>query len=119
MSEPLRIGSQSGYQTMAEAKDVRSGADVMVVQWLRFGGGGYLQMVGIARADGWTDVLSRLRSRARQRRTEVERIPDAVRRDSDARLAADRRQAQSLKRSRFSQRITFVLRCARNTRPDF
>ena len=47
LSEPLRIGGQSGYQTMAEAKDARTGADVSVIQWLRFGGGGYLQMVGI------------------------------------------------------------------------
>lgn len=62
MSEPLRIGGQSGYQTMAEAKDTRSGADVMVVQWLRFGSGGFLQMTGIARADAWTSTLSRLRA---------------------------------------------------------
>jgi hypothetical protein len=33
-----------------------------VIQWLRFGGGGYLQMVGIAGADGWTSVLARLRT---------------------------------------------------------
>jgi hypothetical protein len=63
VSEPLRIGGQSGYQTMAQAKDVRTGSDIMVVQWLRFGGGGYLQMVGIARADDhWTGVLARLRT---------------------------------------------------------
>ncbi len=62
MSEPLRIGGQSGYQTMAEAKDARSGADVMVVQWLRFGSGGFLQMIGIAPADAWTSTLSRLRT---------------------------------------------------------
>jgi hypothetical protein len=62
MSEPLRIGGQSGFQTMAEAQDLRSGADVRVIQWLRFGGGGYLQMVGIGGAEGWTNVLSRLRT---------------------------------------------------------
>lgn len=62
ISEPLRIGGQSGYQTMAEAKDVRTGADVMVVQWLRFGGGGYLQMVGVGRAGSWTATLARLRT---------------------------------------------------------
>lgn len=62
MSEPLRIGGQSGFQTMAEAQDARSGADVRVIQWLRFGGGGYLQMVGIGGADGWTAVLARLRT---------------------------------------------------------
>jgi hypothetical protein len=62
LSEPLRIGGQSGYQTMAEAKDARTGTDVRVIQWLRFGGGGYLQMVGIARADSWTSVFARLRT---------------------------------------------------------
>jgi hypothetical protein len=61
MAEPLRIGGQSGYQTMAEAKDARSGADVMVVQWLRFGSGGFLQMIGVAPAASWTGVLARLR----------------------------------------------------------
>ena len=62
LSEPLRISGQSGYQTMAEAKDARTGADVRVIQWLRFGGGGYLQMVGIGSADTWTSVLARLRT---------------------------------------------------------
>ena len=62
MSEPLRIGGQAGFQTMAEAQDVRSGADVRVIQWLRFGGGGYLQMVGVGGADSWTTVLARLRT---------------------------------------------------------
>jgi hypothetical protein len=62
LSEPLRINGQSGYQTMAEAKDAHTGADVMVVQWLRFGGGGFLQMVGIANADTWTKSLARLRT---------------------------------------------------------
>jgi hypothetical protein len=62
MSEPLRIGGQPGYQTMAEAKDARNGNDVIVVQWLRFGSGGFLQMTGVARADHWTAVLARLRA---------------------------------------------------------
>ena len=62
MSEPLRIGGQSGYQTMADAKDARSGADVRVVQWLRFGSGGFMQMIGVGAADKWTSVLARLRT---------------------------------------------------------
>lgn len=62
MAEPLRIGGQPGYQSMAEAKDARSGNDVMVVQWLRFGSGGFLQMTGIAPAEHWTGVLARLRT---------------------------------------------------------
>jgi hypothetical protein len=62
MSEPLRINGQAGFQTMAEAQDVRTGSDVRVIQWLRFGGGGYLQMVAIGSADGWTGMLTRLRA---------------------------------------------------------
>ncbi len=62
MSEPLRIGGQPGYQMMADARDMRTGADIRVVQWLRFGSGGFLQMVGIGRADTWTSVLARLRT---------------------------------------------------------
>jgi hypothetical protein len=33
-----------------------------VVQWLRFGGSAYLQMIGIARADAWKDAYPRFRS---------------------------------------------------------
>jgi len=61
-AEPLRISNQPGYQTLAKAKDAKSGSDVMVVQWLRFGSGGFLRMIGIARADGWVETLSRLRT---------------------------------------------------------
>jgi hypothetical protein len=62
MSEPLRIGGQAGFQTMARAKDSHTDADIMVAQWLRFGGGGFLQMIGIARTETWTDELTRLRA---------------------------------------------------------
>ena len=59
-AEPLRINGQSGYQTLAKAKDAQ-GADLMVVQWLRFGTGGYMQMIGIAHADLWPGMLTQLR----------------------------------------------------------
>jgi hypothetical protein len=62
MSEPLRVNGQPGYQTMADAQDARSGTDVKVVQWLRFGSGGFLQMIGIAPADSWTAALGRMRT---------------------------------------------------------
>jgi hypothetical protein len=61
-SEPLRIGNQSGFQTVAQAKDARSGGDIMVAQWLRFGGGSFLQMIGIATADTWPTAQTRLRA---------------------------------------------------------
>ncbi|MGD0026145.1 MAG: hypothetical protein ABSC37_16270 [Xanthobacteraceae bacterium] len=62
MSEPLRIGGQAGFQTMAQAKGSITGIDMMVVQWLRFGSGGFLQMIGMGRADNWTAILARLRA---------------------------------------------------------
>jgi hypothetical protein len=62
ISEPLRIGNQSGFQTVAQAKDAHTGTDIMVAQWLRFGGGGFLQMIGMAPAATWTDVQTRLRA---------------------------------------------------------
>jgi hypothetical protein len=62
MSEPLRIGGQSGFETVAEAKEAQSGDGLMVVQWLRFGNGGFLRMVGIVRAGIWNDVFTRLRT---------------------------------------------------------
>jgi hypothetical protein len=62
MSEPVRIENQQEFETVAQAKDAITGIDIMVVQWLRFGGNGFLQMVGIARADLWNSELSRLRA---------------------------------------------------------
>jgi hypothetical protein len=62
MSEPLNLNGQQGYQTMAQAKQIQDDADVMVVQWLRFGSGGFLQMVGIARSEIWTSALTRMRA---------------------------------------------------------
>ena len=61
-AEPLRINGQSGYETLAKAKDPQGDTDLMVVQWLRFGNGGYMQMVGVAHADQWPDMLTRLRA---------------------------------------------------------
>ena len=59
---PLRIANQPGYQTLAKAKDAGTGTDVMVVQWLRFGSGGFMRMIGIARTEAWPEMLGRLRT---------------------------------------------------------
>jgi hypothetical protein len=60
-AEPLRIGGQPGHQVMATGKDVRSGADIKVVQWLRFGNGAYLHLIGVARTDAWIPAYARFR----------------------------------------------------------
>jgi hypothetical protein len=62
MSEPVRISDQEGFETVAHAQDAGTGANLMVVQWLRFGTGASLQMVGIARAGAWARELPRLRA---------------------------------------------------------
>jgi hypothetical protein len=61
-SEPLRIVGQPGHQILAQAMDPGSAISLTVVQWLRFGGGGYLQLVGIARADAWHEAYPRFRA---------------------------------------------------------
>jgi hypothetical protein len=60
-SEPLRMGGQQGHQILAGGRDL-AGAAITVVQWLRFGSGAYMQMVGVARSDAWKDAYPRFRS---------------------------------------------------------
>lgn len=61
-SEPLRIAGRQGHEVVAEMKDSQIGVDLMVVQWLRFAGGGFVQLLGIARKDQWADALPRMRA---------------------------------------------------------
>jgi hypothetical protein len=46
---------------MAVGKDVRTGNDINIVQWLRFGGGAYLHMIGVARSSAWIPAYGRFR----------------------------------------------------------
>jgi hypothetical protein len=62
MSEPVRVESQEEFETVASAKDAGSGVSLMVIQWLLFGDGGFLQMVGVSRNDIWENELTRMRS---------------------------------------------------------
>ena len=60
-SESLRIGGQQGHEIMASAKDPATGADLSLVQWLRFGGGAYLHLAGMAPTPAWTQAYARFR----------------------------------------------------------
>ncbi|MCC6775398.1 MAG: hypothetical protein IT537_01995 [Hyphomicrobiales bacterium] len=60
-SEALRLAGHQGHQILATAKDA-SGNAVTVVQWLRFGGSGYLQLMGVAATDAWKDAYPRFRA---------------------------------------------------------
>jgi hypothetical protein len=35
---------------------------VQIVQWLRFGTGGYVHIIGFAKKAGWTDTFMRFRA---------------------------------------------------------
>jgi hypothetical protein len=61
-SEPLRMSGQQGHQILATAKDGSGATALTVVQWLRFGGGGYMQMIGIAKSEAWKDAYPRFRA---------------------------------------------------------
>jgi hypothetical protein len=61
-SEALRMGGQQGHQIIANARDAASGTALTVVQWLRFGGGAFMQLVGIAREENWKDAYPRFRT---------------------------------------------------------
>ncbi|HEY6256103.1 MAG TPA: hypothetical protein VIY51_09955 [Xanthobacteraceae bacterium] len=59
---PLRIGGLPGHEIMATAKDPATGADITLVQWLRFGTGAFLHLVGIAPTGAWTPAYGRFRA---------------------------------------------------------
>jgi len=60
-SEPVRIAGSQGHEVIAETQDKVTGDDLIMVQWLRFGGN-VMQMFGIARKDQWADALPRMRA---------------------------------------------------------
>jgi hypothetical protein len=58
----IRLGGIQTHQILAEARDAKTGAPMKLVQWVRFGVGGYLRIVGIAKADAWSDMFPRFRA---------------------------------------------------------
>ena len=60
-AEPMRIGGQPGYEVRAQAKD-QSGNEIEIVQWLRFGTGAYLRMLGFSPKDRWAETFTRFRA---------------------------------------------------------
>ncbi len=56
------MGGQQGHEMMASAKEAETGADINLVQWLRFGAGASLHLVGVAQPAAWTQAYARFRS---------------------------------------------------------
>jgi hypothetical protein len=58
----LRLPSGPTHELQAEATDVRTGTPMKIVQWVRFGSGVYVRMVGIAPADQWRKAFTQFRA---------------------------------------------------------
>ena len=61
LAEPMRIGGLQGYEVRAQAKGL-DGAPVILVQWVRFGSGGFLRVIGVTRPDNWDTLFTRFRA---------------------------------------------------------
>ncbi|MGU3494734.1 hypothetical protein ACLBXM_11885 [Xanthobacteraceae bacterium A53D] len=61
-AEPLRINNMAGFEVMANAKDAKTGTDVKIIQWIRFGTNGYMRMMGIIKADTFADYYPKVRA---------------------------------------------------------
>ena len=71
-AEPMRIGGQPGHEVRAQAKDPQTGADIEIVQWLRFGTGAYLRILGFASEGQMDRHLHALPRRPRRPGAEVD-----------------------------------------------
>jgi hypothetical protein len=61
-AESMRLGGQPGHEIRARGKDPQTGADIEIVQWLRFGTGAYLRILGFGPKDKWTETFMRFRT---------------------------------------------------------
>src|SRR5262249_28108077 len=60
----LRLGGGNliTHELQAEAKEAFTDIPMKLVQWVRFGSGTFIRMVGMARADQWSAVFPRFRA---------------------------------------------------------
>jgi hypothetical protein len=61
VADPMRIGGLQGFEIRAQATRL-DGAPVAVVQWVRFGSGGFLRIVGVSRKDDGDALFNRFRA---------------------------------------------------------
>lgn len=60
-AEAMRIGGGQGFELRGQAQGLQ-GEPVNLVQWVRFGTGGFLRVIGVGPTQGWDDVFTRLRA---------------------------------------------------------
>jgi len=62
LTESMRIGALPGHEIRLEAKSAKSGKDVNIVQWVRFGTTSYIHVVGISPREKWQESFERFRA---------------------------------------------------------
>jgi hypothetical protein len=60
-AEPMRIGGMQGNEIRGQAQGL-NGEPVNVVQWVRFGSGGFLRVVAVGPPGSWDAIFTRLRA---------------------------------------------------------
>ncbi|MBS0245962.1 MAG: hypothetical protein JSR61_05020 [Proteobacteria bacterium] len=60
-SEAMRISNGPGHEIRAKAENV-TGKPVKLVQWVRFGGSGFVRVIGVASEARWDDLFNRFRA---------------------------------------------------------
>ena len=60
-ADSMRINGAPGYEIRARGKDP-AGGSVSMVQWLRFGAGGFLRVIGVSPTDKWDQAFDRFRT---------------------------------------------------------
>ena len=61
-AEPMRLHNQAAFEIRLEGKSEKNDADVVMVQWVRFGGQSFLRVVGVAPKDEWLSLFPRFRA---------------------------------------------------------
>lgn len=61
LAEPMRIGGLPGYEIRAQASTL-AGNPILLVQWVRFGTGGFLRVVAVAPKNDWNTLFTRFRA---------------------------------------------------------
>ncbi len=61
-AEQLRLRNQYVYEIRLEGKYERTGGDMMLVQWVRFGRQGFVRLVAITPKDDWSKDFPRFRA---------------------------------------------------------
>ncbi len=60
-AEAMRIGGSPGYEIRAQAKGLND-EPLSLVQWMRFGGGGFIRVIGAGRTADWNALFTRFRA---------------------------------------------------------